>query len=214
MGMQLHFVSRADFQALQAETMRNRIENLFGEGTIIPVGGSSPAGVAGALQMGDCLLDILPEQVSSIWLAGATGGTAAGMIAAISRRSKVNTVSVNVVNVLKHCELAHDIAVFLQQFGLAEPGQSVEKGTGSQAWRVLNEYHCGGYARVNNELRDFHTELEAQLGEPVDTVYMAKLFFALRQHYRARSLSSDLTKADGAIAILHSGGQQGRRRCA
>ena len=50
------------------------------------------------------------------------------------------------------------------------------------------------------------TVLEQQLGEPVDHVYMAKVFYALYQSLQAGELSDA-----NAIAVIHSGGQQGRR---
>ena len=49
-------------------------------------------------------------------------------------------------------------------------------------------------------------KLEKQLQEPVDQVYMAKLLFALWNQLREEKLNSH-----SAIAVIHSGGQQGRR---
>ena len=102
--------------------------------------------------------------------------------------------------------MAHDIDGLLQQILLSQAEKMREKGTVSQPWRVLDGYDCGGYARVNKDLLAFHQQLEKQMQEPVDQVYMAKLLFALWTQLREGKLNSH-----SAIAVIHSGGQQGRR---
>ncbi len=102
--------------------------------------------------------------------------------------------------------MAHDIDALLQQILFSQTEKFRKKGTVSQPWRVLDGYDCGGYARVNKDLLAFHQQLEKQLQEPVDQVYMAKLLFALWNQLREGKLNSH-----SAIAVIHSGGQQGRR---
>jgi 1-aminocyclopropane-1-carboxylate deaminase len=178
---------------------------------IVPVGGSNLDGLLGTTEMGKAIVRHLPKDVSDIWLASATGGTAAGMIAGAD--AGINNLSnnayngnVTAVSVLRHCEMAHDINGLLQQILLSQAEKIREKGTVSQPWRVLNGYDCGGYARVNKDLLAFHQQLEKQMQEPVDQVYMAKLLFALWTQLREGKLNSH-----SAIAVIHSGGQQGRR---
>lgn len=211
LGMRLQFVSRSDYQQLQMPSMSATINQQFGDGMIVPVGGSNLDGLLGTTEMGKAIVRHLPKDVSDIWLASATGGTAAGMIAGAD--AGINNLSnnayngnVTAVSVLRHCEMAHDINGLLQQILLSQAEKIREKGTVSQPWRVLNGYDCGGYARVNKDLLAFHQQLEKQMQEPVDQVYMAKLLFALWTQLREGKLNSH-----SAIAVIHSGGQQGRR---
>ena len=213
LGMRLQFVSRSDYQRLQDPSMSATIHQQFGDGMIVPVGGSNLDGLLGTTEMGKAIVRHLPKDVSDIWLASATGGTAAGMIAGANdglnnpSHSAYNG-NVTAVSVLRHCEMAHDINGLLQQILLSqtEKMREREKETVSQPWRVLDGYDCGGYARVNKDLLAFHQQLEKQLQEPVDQVYMAKLLFALWNQLREGKLNSH-----SAIAVIHSGGQQGRR---
>lgn len=211
LGMRLQFVSRDQYQRLQQAESVTLLNDQFGEGIIVPVGGSNLDGLLGATAMGLAIAQNLPPDVDDIWLASATGGTAAGMIAGASQylRLQDNDYSppdITAVNVLRHCDMAHDIAGFLRQIENAETDKLCEKGTVSQPWRVLDGYHCGGYARVNKALLAFHQQLECELNQVVDQVYMAKLLFALWC-----CLNDGKLAQHKAIAVVHSGGQQGRR---
>ena len=211
LGMRLQFVSRSDYQQLQNASMTSTLHQQFGQGVVVPVGGSNLDGLLGATEMGKTIVRHLPRDVNDIWLASATGGTAAGMIAGADAvinpsSSHVYNGNITAVSVLRHCEMAHDINGFLQQIAVSKNKNIRERGTVSQPWRVLSEYHSGGYARVNKDLLAFHQLLEKQMAEPVDQVYMAKLLFALWSQLRDGKLN-----ADKAIAVVHSGGQQGRR---
>lgn len=219
MGMRLQFVSRGHYRRLQQADALACLQQQFGFATVIPVGGSNLGGLQGARAMGQVLATRLPADVADIWLAAATGGTAAGLIAGVSSaKQPVYTGQVTAVNVLRHCDMAHDIGGFLRQLDAMGRNKMCEKGTASQAWRVMDGYHCGGYARVNKALLAFHQQLESELGESVDQVYMAKLFFALWSHLGSQPSAKRSSQAatagnakPSAIAIIHSGGQQGRR---
>ena len=211
LGMRLQFVSRSDYQRLQDPSMMATLYQQLGEGMVVPVGGSNLDGLLGTTEMGKAIVRHLPSDVSDIWLASATGGTAAGMIAGADMMIKhpnhnAYNGNITAVSVLKHCEMAHDIDALLQQILFSQTEKFRKKGTVSQPWRVLDGYDCGGYARVNKDLLAFHQQLEKQLQEPVDQVYMAKLLFALWNQLREGKLNSH-----SAIAVIHSGGQQGRR---
>ncbi|MDA8693618.1 pyridoxal-phosphate dependent enzyme [Pseudomonadales bacterium] len=206
LGMHLQFVSRSDYQQLQNTSMATVLNQQFGDGLIVPVGGSNLDGLLGTTAMGESIARHLPKTVGDVWLASATSGTVAGMIAGADKVKKDFSSCVTAVSVLRHCEMAHDINGFLQQISNHFNEKVCERGIVSQPWRVLDEYHCGGYARVNKDLLAFHKQLEKEMNEPVDQVYMAKLFYALWSQLREGKLD---THQD--IAVVHSGGQQGRR---
>lgn len=73
-------------------------------------------------------------------------------------------------------------------------------------WRILHDFHCGGFARVSAELRDFILAFEAVHGISLEPVYTGKALFAIHQ-----LLQRGYWRSDGAIVMIHTGGLQGRR---
>ena len=171
------------------------------------------AGRSGVRAMGRAIASQLPPAVDHIWMAAATGSTMAGMIEGAVEAQQGNSSEglfygvINGVNVLKNSGLAEALTTGLAaNLKVDRETDSVGVEAGSVRWRVLNDAHCGGYAKVNADLLAFHRQLEQELGEPVDHVYMTKVFYALYQSLQAGELSDA-----NAIAVIHSGGQQGRR---
>ena len=212
LGMRLQFISRSDYRRLCGGLDRSFIEQQFGRSWVVPEGGSNTVGRSGVRAMGRAIASQLPPAVDHIWMAAATGSTMAGMIEGAVEAQQGNSEGlfygvINGVNVLKNSGLAEALTAGLAaDLKVDRETDSFGVEAGSVRWRVLNDAHCGGYAKVNADLLAFHRQLEQQLGEPVDHVYMAKVFYALYQSLQAGELSDA-----NAIAVIHSGGQQGRR---
>ena len=212
LGMRLQFISRSDYRRLCGGLDRSFIEQQFGRSWVVPEGGSNTAGRSGGRAMGRAIALQLPSNVDHIWMAAATGSTMAGMIEGAVEAQQGNSEGlfygvINGVNILKNSGLAEALTASLAaNLEVDRETDSVGVDAGSVRWRVLNDAHCGGYAKVNADLLTFHRQLEQQLGESVDHVYMAKVFYALYQSLQAGELSNA-----NAIAVIHSGGQQGRR---
>ena len=212
LGMRLQFISRSDYRRLCGGRHRAVIEQQFGRSWVVPEGGSNTAGRSGVRAMGSAIALQLPYSVDHIWMAVATGSTMAGMIegAEACRQGSAEDLFdgvINGVNVLKNSGLGEALTANLAaSVAVDRAADTLSIDAGSVRWRVLNDAHCGGYAKVNADLRTFHRLLEQQLGEPVDHVYMAKVFYALYQSLQAGEMSDA-----NAIAVIHSGGQQGRR---
>ncbi len=204
LGMRLHFISRSDYRALCDGNTRTVIEQQFGRSWVVPEGGSNATGRLGVRAMGRAIALQLPPSVDQIWMAAATGSTMTGMIEGALEcqqgpHKKVFHGTIKGVNVLKNLSLTKQIS-----HDLAINHKSLE--THGVQWQVINDGHCGGYAKMNADLLAFHGLLEQQLQESVDHVYMAKVFYALY-----RSLKANQYPDTKAIAVIHSGGQQGRR---
>ena len=212
LAMRLQFISRSDYRRLCGGLDRSFIHQQFGRSWVVPEGGSNTAGRAGMRAMGRAIALKLPSCVDQIWMAAATGSTMAGMVEGAVEAQQGNVKGlfhgmINGVNVLKNSGLAEALTAGLEaNLKVDRETDSVGVEAGSVRWRVLNDADCGGYAKVKSDLLAFHRQLEQQLGEPVDHVYMAKVFYALYKSLQA----GELTDAN-AIAVIHSGGQQGRR---
>jgi 1-aminocyclopropane-1-carboxylate deaminase len=73
-------------------------------------------------------------------------------------------------------------------------------------FRILHDYHFGGYAKLSSELLDFMNQWYVRTGIPSDFVYTSKLFFAFEQLF-----SLNFFPLHANILLIHSGGLQGNR---
>ena len=94
----------------------------------------------------------------------------------------------------------------------AAPGQiiigvPVLKGMNERPpYRLLPDYHFGGYARYTRELLDFMNEWYRATGIPSDFVYTGKLFYAALD-----SVRKNLFPPESRLLLIHSGGLQGNQ---
>ena len=68
-------------------------------------------------------------------------------------------------------------------------------------WNVLDDYHCGGYARSDARLEAFLSDFASFSGIPLEPVYTGKLMLALWDQ-----ISRGGIPADSEVMVLHSGG--------
>jgi 1-aminocyclopropane-1-carboxylate deaminase len=86
-------------------------------------------------------------------------------------------------------------------------GISVLKGEGEMTKanaNILSDYHFGGYAKHTTELVEFKNRFEIETNIPLDYVYTAKLFFAVKD-----LIASGKIPSASKLLIVHSGGLQG-----
>ena len=73
-------------------------------------------------------------------------------------------------------------------------------------WRLLHDYHCGGYAKAPPYLLAFMQALERNNQVVLEPVYSAKMLWGIEQ------LAEQNYFAPGThIIAIHGGGIQGRR---
>ncbi|MGN7787159.1 1-aminocyclopropane-1-carboxylate deaminase/D-cysteine desulfhydrase [Niabella sp. 22666] len=150
-GMQLHFISRSDYQnkTIPPSFLRN-------DYYIIPEGGYSQDGALGA--------STIPYDKSAfdyVLCAVGTGTMMAGLM-----NSKADHATVLGFSVLKnHLLLNQEVQNLL-----------IHK---DQAVPINHDYHFGGYAKQKPALLQFMNELFTATGIPTDFVYTGKLFYAV-----------------------------------
>lgn len=184
-GMQLHFVSRRDFERRQDPGWHFELFEQFGPHHMIPEGGANRAGILGCQQL-------LPahHDYTHVVLACGTGATMAGVVS-------VCRVPVTGIQVLKgKGYLQHQVALLLQQHGLQ----------GRCDWQVLDDWHGGGYARFSPQLLAFMQRFEADTGVPLDPVYSGKMMQAV-----VALIARDHFPQGSRLLAIHGGGLQGRR---
>jgi len=191
MGMRLVPVTRAEYRRKNEPDFLDAIAATYGPCLVVPEGGAGPAGVEGCLALAD-LLQTGPAVGGPIVLGVGTGTTVAGLVAGLEGAREVIGVSA-----LKGADdLPSRVRSLLSESGYSDSGR----------WRIEHEYHCGGFARANAELKSFMLECEAADGPPLEPVYTGKALFALRDMVINGRLS-----ATEPITFIHTGGLQGRR---
>ena len=136
-----------------------------------------------------------------IVLPVGTGGTLAGIAAALPPGSKVLGISV-----LKgtgaesgaESGLEADVEALI---AAARPPSPLARN-----WSIDHRFHCGGYAKCPTYLQDFILDWQRHHGMLLDPVYTGKLFYGLSQ-----MLAQGEIDMNTRIVALHTGGEQGRR---
>jgi len=208
-GMQLHFISREDYRRRHSLEFLRSLRRRFADCYLIPEGGTNQLAVQGA---GEIVAEInrLSPAAQLILLPVATGGTLAGIAAALPAEKRVLGISV-----LKGTGFASQSGR-IQGAGLEAGGLEAEVAgwigaqglspTADRNWAIDHRFHCGGYARCPDYLQAFILDWQAREGVLLDPVYTGKLFYGLSQMLQQGEIDSNT-----AIVALHTGGEQGRR---
>ena len=177
MGMQLFFISRENYRnKIIPDEVRNDDHYLINEG------GFGEKGAKGAATILDhCEKD----NFSHYCCAVGTGTMMAGLINASLAGQSVIGISV----MKNNFELEENIISLI---------------TKETNYRLIHDYHFGGYAKYTKTLIRFMNEFYRQTFIPSDFVYTGKLFYAI----------SDLIEKNyflprSRLLIIHSGGLQG-----
>lgn len=143
-----------------------------------PDGYVIPEGGANALGEKGCAEILVPplNVYSHIYCAYGTGTTFRGMAKSLAKQQTLTAV-----NVLKYEAKSHLINT-----------------------SVLNQYHCGGYAKHTPKLLEFKKQFENTFSITLDYVYTSKLFLAVMSEIDQGKLDKSAN-----VLVVHSGGLQG-----
>jgi len=151
-GMQLHFITRADYKEKQIPAGIDVNEYL-----LVPEGGYGEEGARGA----STILEIPDRSFTHYICAAGTGTMTAGLVNAAPAGSEVISISMLKNN--------HALEGMINR--LLQPAHN--------SWQLLHEYSLGGYAKHTPGLLQFMNEFYAGTGIPSDFVYTGKLFYAV-----------------------------------
>ncbi|WP_159435957.1 1-aminocyclopropane-1-carboxylate deaminase/D-cysteine desulfhydrase [Microbulbifer donghaiensis] len=198
-GMQLKFVTRELYRQRNRPEFLELAELDAINSLYVPEGGANLAGAEGIRLLGEVIERTAPISFDQLWVACGTGLTL-GSLASSVHRFPVHGVEVLRAGDSIRRDAEHWIAVL-------GTNRDWRKGSiPTKAFELTNKYHCGGYAKYPNCLREFQQDFEQQSGIPLDPVYTAKLMYAVSQEAIGGRISRG-----ARILVLHSGGLQGRR---
>ncbi|KJD32646.1 1-aminocyclopropane-1-carboxylate deaminase [Tamlana sedimentorum] len=178
-GMQFEFVTREAYRNKTSESFLNHLENKFGSFFVIPEGGTNDLAVKGCEE----ILNKTDKDFNFICTAVGTGGTMSGLINASNQNQQILGFPA-----LKGDFLKEDISKFVSKSN----------------WKLIIDYHFGGYAKINEDLIGFINRFKADSNVPLDPVYTGKMMFGI-----FNLIENGYFPKGSKILAIHTGGLQG-----
>ncbi|GAA4418417.1 pyridoxal-phosphate dependent enzyme [Nibrella viscosa] len=188
-GMNLYFVSRADYRLKDTSEFTSRLETRFGRFYRLPEGGSNVLAVQGVAEVMPEIEHQLGRIPDYVCCPVGTGGTLAGLVAGASEPTQVLGFS----------------ALKGGSFLIDDVNRLLPADLPVKPFQLLTDYHFGGYAKTTPELFRFMHEFERQTGVLIEQVYTGKMLFGLFDLARQGYFPIGAT-----VVALHTGGLQGR----
>ncbi len=178
-GMQFKFIDRKEYRDKESLSFRNKLVAEFGDFYLIPEGGTNDLAVKGCQE----ILTNNDIEYDIICCAVGTGGTMSGIVNSTGPHQKV----------LGFPALKGD---FLSK--------EIKKYTSKTNWDLINEYHFGGYGKINEEGVNFINNFYDQQNIPLDPVYTGKMVFGIFD-----LVQKGFFIKNTRILAVHTGGLQG-----
>lgn len=178
-GMQFDFVTREAYREKDDPEFLRTLKSRFGDFYHLPEGGSNELAIKGCeeiLSDQDADFDYLCSSVG-------TGGTLAGLSNSAGPKQQVLGFEA-----LKGDFLKEDICNFAR----------------NENWKLISDYHFGGYAKVTAELIDFINDFKAKTNIALDPIYTGKLIYGILDRVK-----NDRFRPESRILAIHTGGLQG-----
>jgi len=179
-GMQFHFVTREAYREKTTDSFLNSLKEQFGDFYLIPEGGTNELAIKGCQEIltnEDAFFDY-------ICVAVGTGGTISGLITSAKEHQKVIGFPA-----LKGDFLQDEIETLVDE---------------TNNWKLIHEYHFGGYAKYNEALVSFINQFYSATKIPLDPIYTGKMVFGIVDLIKKNYFSEN-----SKILIIHTGGLQG-----
>lgn len=178
-GMKFVFVSREQYKLKEDSEFINQLHTNFGDFYVIPEGGTNDLAIKGCEE----ILTDDDEKYDFICCSIGTGGTISGLIKkSLSRQ-----------NILGFPSLKGD---FLQK--------DICKFANKENWKLILEYHFGGYGKVSQELIAFINDFYKKYNIPLDPIYTGKMVFGVID-----LINKNYFPESSKILLIHTGGIQG-----
>lgn len=178
-GMQFKFVSRSDYREKTSESFINNLREEFGEFYHVPEGGTNELAIKGCEE----ILSETDKAFDYVCSSVGTGGTISGLINCSKPSQQVLGFPA-----LKGNFLNNEIIKFAQQSN----------------WKLITDYHFGGYGKINRELIDFINKFKKDDNIPLDPVYTGKMMFGIFD-----LIEKGFFSKGSKILAIHTGGLQG-----
>ncbi|WP_227510348.1 1-aminocyclopropane-1-carboxylate deaminase/D-cysteine desulfhydrase [Acinetobacter equi] len=178
-GMQFSFISREQYRQKNQVDFIEQLKTNYPDYYLIPEGGTNDLAILGCQEI---LSPSDLQDYQTICCAVGTGGTISGII--------------------ESCQPHHQVLGFSALKGDFLT-REVQQFTSKKNWKIIDDYCCGGYAKVTAELINFIRSFEQKYQIPLEQIYTGKLLMGIFDLV-------DQGKFPSKVLVIHSGGLQGR----
>lgn len=181
-GMELVFVSRTEYRNLKNNPtpLISRHPDYY----LLPEGGTNRLAIDGCVE----IIEEIPFAFDYVLSAYGTGGTLAGLVKGSEGKGHVIGVSS-----LKGNWVHIDFRALCLKNDIQYTNYS-----------ILDNYHFGGYGKVDDRLIDFINVFRRNTQIPLDPIYTGKMLYAFMG-----LVSQEFFRKGSKIVLLHTGGLQG-----
>jgi 1-aminocyclopropane-1-carboxylate deaminase len=180
-GMKINYVSRSDYRLKHTVHFLEKLKIRFGDFYLIPEGGTNQLAIKGATE----ILDKNDTQ-DFICCAVGTGGTIAGIINATNEHQEV--------------------IGFPAIKGFTQLEKNTKSWVNKNNFKFINNYYCGGYAKLTNQLIECMNNFYKTQNIPLDAIYTGKMMLGIMD-----LVAKDYFPKGSSILAIHSGGLQGNK---
>jgi D-cysteine desulfhydrase len=183
-GMMIIYASREQYK--NKDELLHEFLTSHNDYHYVAEGGQSAEGIKGAGE----ILSFAPKYYSHIICPVGTGTTLAGLINASSDEQEIIGVSTLKIEDIHN----NEIETFIRS------------NTVKANFRIVYDYHFGGYAKKTSELLAFMNDLFINEQIPTDFVYTGKMFYAVSD-----MIDKGYFPEHSRLLLIHTGGLQGNR---
>lgn len=178
-GMTFEFVSRSEYRLKETRQFLDLLRQRYGDFYLIPEGGTNTLAVKGCTE----ILTAEDVHFTHVACAVGTGGTLSGII---------------------NSTFPHQHVLGFPALKGAGLSDLIRKFAVKDNWELVEDYHFGGYGKVNAELVTFLNRFYEETGIPLDPVYTGKMVFGITD-----LIHKGFFPKNSRILLIHTGGLQG-----
>ncbi len=194
-GMEIEAISRKQYDERDNPEFLGMLGEALPEVYLVPEGGKGVLGMRGCLD----IMDEVKDQFDMVCVAGGTGTTMAGMM------SSGYETNFQLFPALKGGDfLRPAIQKHIVDFGQELSTHGLGKISTRATLSLQNDYHFGGYGKVQPELIHFMNSFYEKYQIPLDPIYTGKMMFGILDRIEKGQI-----KAGTKILAIHTGGLQG-----
>lgn len=194
-GMQIIPMSRAKYAKKESADFLENLRGEFPEAYFIPEGGKGSLGVKGCAE----ITEEIKESFDLVCCSAGTATTATGLIISPFPPPILIYPALKGGSFLKK-----DIHQYLDEYEKAFLTEDLGKKDSRSFYSLSEDYHFGGYGKVNLGLVDFMNDFYDKYKVPLDPIYTGKMMFGIIKDIK----KGKIEKGTKLLAI-HTGGLQG-----
>ena len=211
--MALYYIDRKTYRSKHLPKVIKSIKQLiakedpFNEGDkadqfyLVPEGGTNQLAVKGASE----IASFIPHDANFICVPCGTGGTIAGIITGLSLNSSIKIPPQKTILGFPAMKGGHFLQQVIQEL-INEHLQPTAINHSQVSWKLINDWHFGGFGKINKALALFIQDFEKKCSIELDPIYTAKMMYGI-----VSMIEDDFFPRGSKIIAVHTGGLQGKR---